>query len=464
MKQFFTLLAFVTTMILNAQSINLEPSFGTNGIKNILFNGNVNYVLTLLDFENNNFLAYTENYDPTSLNEKLVFKINTDGTFDTNFGTNGKLNLPNYESDFQVFKQGTDKFIVAFAYVLPIGTLNNERAILRYNSNGVLDNTFGNNGEIRIESGFNSQNNILVLNDNSILFSNTQKFIKFTSNGIIDNSFGVNGIINVSNAGKILNSQDGNAFFYNTLKIEKRDYNGNLVNSFGTNGNYSFPAQNDYLFKSSNNKYSFMELGDLPLKFYDLNSNGTLNTNFNLIGSINLTNDNSTLSYYQDFIFSNNVFYFVGNTIDTKPFIVCYNSNGDLIQLNNSNSYKESLVSTGTFTSILAKNNSLYTGGISVNTTTNIWNLVIGKYNSSTLSVLEIEKQNKVTFQNPVQNELKINSETEIDLIEVYTLDSKKVKSLNSNLINTSDLSKGIYLAKIKFIDGQILLKKIIKE
>lgn len=463
MKQFFTLLAFTTALILNAQTINLETGFGTNGIKNILVDGEVDR-LELLDFENNNFLAYSKIYNPTSLNENLVFKINTDGTFDTNFGTNGKLNLPNYKSDFQIFKQGTDKFIVAFGYVLPIGTMNNERAILRYNSNGVLDNTFGNNGEIRIESGFNSKNNILVLSDNSILFSNTQKFMKFTPNGLIDNSFGVNGTINVSNIGKILNSQDGNAFFYNTLKIEKRDYNGNLVNSFGTNGNYTFPLQNDYLFKSSNNKYSFMELGDLPLKFYDLNSNGALNTNFNLTGNINLTSDNSTLEFYEDFIFSNNVFYFVGNTIDQKPFIVCYNSNGDLIQLNSSNSYKESLVSNGLFTSILVKNNVLYTGGDFKNISTNVWNLVIGKYNSSTLSVLEIEKQNKITFQNPVQNELKINSETEIDLIEVYTLDSKKVKSLNSNLINTSDLSKGIYLAKIKLIDGQIIVKKIIKE
>ncbi len=463
MKRFFTLLSITTTLILSAQSINLETNFGTNGIKNILVDGEVDR-LELLDFENNNFLAYSKIYNPTSLNENLVFKINTDGTFDTNFGTNGKLNLPNYKSDFQIFKQGNDKFIVAFGYVLPIGTINNERAILRYNSNGVLDNTFGNNGEIRIESGYNPRNNVIVLSDSSILFSNTQKFMKFTPNGLIDNSFGVNGVINVSNNGNMFDSQDGNAFFYNSLNIEKRDLNGNFINNFAANGIYSFPIQNDYLCKSNNNKLSFMELGDLPLKFYDLNNNGTLNTNFNLTGNINLTSDNSSLEFYEDFLFSNNVFYFVGNTIDGKPFIVCYNSNGNLIQLNNSNSYKESLISNGVFTSILIKNNVIYTGGDFKNISTNVWNLVIGKYNSSTLSVLEIQKQNKVTFQNPIQNELKINSENEIDLIEIFTLDSKKVKNSNSNLINTTDLSKGIYLAKIKFIDGQILVEKIIKE
>ncbi len=463
MKRFFTLLSITTTLILSAQSINLDTNFGTNGIKSILVDGEIDRV-ELFDFENNNFLVHSKIYNPTSLNENLVFKINIDGTLENSFGTNGKLILPNYKSDFQIFKQGTDKFIVAFGYVLPIGTLNNERAILRYNSNGVLDNTFGNNGEIRIESGYNPRNNVIVLSDSSILFSNTQKFMKFTPNGLIDNSFGVNGVINITHNGNMFDSQDGNAFFYNSLNIEKRDFNGNFINNFATNGIYSFPAQNDYLCKSSNNKLSFMELGDLPLKFYDLNNNGTLNTNFNLIGNINLTSDNTSLEFYEDFLFSNNMFYFVGNTIDGKPFIVCYNSNGNLIQLNNSNSYKESLISNGLFTSILIKNNVIYTGGDFKNISTNVWNLVIGKYNSSTLSVLEIEKQNKVTFQNPVRNELKFNSENEIDLIEIFTLDSKKVKNSNSNLINTTDLSKGIYLAKIKFIDGQILVEKIIKE
>ena len=462
MKQFFTLLAFILSLVLNAQSINLETSFGTSGIKNTLVDGEIDRV-ELQDFENNNFLAYTKIYNPTSTNENLVFKINTDGTFDNSFGTNGKLTLPNYKSEFKIFKQGTDKFLVAFKSVLPFGTINNERAILRYNSNGTLDNTFGNNGEIRINYVGENKTNLIILNDNSILFSDLQKFIKFTQNGILDNNYGVNGVINVSNIGNMLNSQDGNAFFYNTANLEKRDFNGNLVNSFGSNGNYAFPVQNDYLFKSSNNKYSFIELGNLPIKFYDLNPNGSLNTSFNLTGNLDLTNDNSTLEFYEDFIFSNNVFYFVGNTIDQKPFIVCYNSSGNLIQLNNSNSYKEIQISNGAYTSVLIKNNVLYAGGDFYNTTNNTWNLTIGKYNFSNLSLLENEKQNNIYFQNPTQNELNIISENKIDLIEMYSLDSKKVKTSYSNLMNTSDLNKGIYLIKIKFNDGKIVTKKIIK-
>ena len=469
MKKIITLIALILIQYLSGQTINLDTSFDTNGIKKIPVNGEVDR-LEFLDFDNNTFFVFSKIYYPNSTNENLIYKLNTDGTFNTSFGTNGKLILPAYSSSFRLYKQSNNKILVAFPYVLSIGQTNNQQAILRYNSNGSLDTTFGTNGELRINiiNGINTSefgnDHLILMSDDSFLISDTQRFIKYTADGTIDNTYGTNGVISVNNLGNMNNSFDDNLFFYNSLNIEKMDYDGNFVNTFGTNGSYSFPAQNDYLFKANTSKTSFMELGDVPTKFYDLNSNGTLNNNFNSVGSIDLTTDNNSLEYYDNFTYNNGTFYFVGYSVNESPFIVCYDETGNLISLNNSESYKESLISSGSYTSIMIKGNFLYVCGDEFNTTNSEWSFIVSKYTSSTLSTEQFEPKNKITYQNPVDTELKISSKDKIDNIEVYNLMGQKVILSNSNLVNTSYLEKGIYIATIKFENDKQQTIKILKK
>jgi len=75
-------------------------------------------------------------------------RTNTDGSLDTTFGTNGKV-VSDLGQDYSKIKnaivQQDGKILVS----CQIGTFgnSNEYAIIRYNNNGSLDTTFGNNGK-----------------------------------------------------------------------------------------------------------------------------------------------------------------------------------------------------------------------------------------------------------------------------------------------------------------------------
>lgn len=464
-----TLITLILVLNINGQNISLDTNFDTNGIKKISVNGEVDN-LDFFDFDNNTFLIFSKIYYASSAIENLIYKLNTDGSLDNSFGTSGKLILPAYSSSFRIYKQSNNKILVAFSYVLSMGQPNNQQAILRYNPNGSLDTTFGINGELRVDiiNGINSSefgnDQLILMSDNSFLISDTQRFIKYTADGTIDNTYGTNGVINANNLGNMTNSFDGNLFFYNSLNIEKMDYDGNFINLFGTNGSYSFPTQNYYLLKTNIAKTSFMELENIPTKFYDLNSNGTLNNNFNSVGSIDLTTDNNSLEYYNNFTYENGIFYFVGYTATENPFIVCYDETGKIIKLNNLESYKESLISSGSYTSIMIKDNYLYVCGDEFNTTNNEWSFIVAKYNFSTLSTEQFEYKNKMTYQNPIGNELKINSGDKIEAIEIYNLVGKKVLFSDTNLVDTSCLEEGVYLATVKFKNNKQQTIKILKK
>ncbi|MFD2909688.1 T9SS type A sorting domain-containing protein [Flavobacterium ardleyense] len=460
MKQIFTLITLLLILTLNGQSIILESNFGTNGIKKILVDGEIDE-LEFLDMDTNSFLVYSKTYAQDS---NVVYKINTDGTFDSTFGANGKLNLPDYAGEFNVYKHIDNSILIIFNNILPFSTPNNEIAIIRYKSNGSLDTSFGTNGEIRIEiETIGSDGRLVILNDNTFLFSNYQQFHKYLANGTIDSSYGINGILNVNNIGHMQMSNDGNLLFKNYSKIEKMDHTGNLINTFGTNGTYLFPENNDFLLKSSPSNLFFMEEGDAPLKFYVLNSNGTVNTNFNGVGNVDLTFYNGNLEYYENFIFDSGFFYFVGSTTDEQPFIVCYDAGGNLVPSNNLDYYKENLITNGSFTSIIKKGDYLYAGGDYYDEINNEWSFVIAKYTSATLSLNPVMLQNKITYNNPIAAELKINAESKIDSIEVFNLAGQKVQVSNSDTVNFSLFEKGVYLAKINFEDGETKTIKVLK-
>ena len=95
-----------------------------------------------------------------------------------------------------------------------------------------------------------------------------------------------------------------------------------------------------------------------------------------------------------------------------------------------------------------------------------IFNVLIDNvqiYDASATSVEDVRLNNEVTFKNPVQNELVINSQAEISTIELFSLDGELIKKSNTNYIDTSNLPNGIYLVNVKFMNGYNLSKKVVK-
>ncbi|MBM7419259.1 MULTISPECIES: delta-60 repeat domain-containing protein [Chryseobacterium] len=444
-------IASVFYLNLDAQTINLDTSFGNNGIVSIPLTGEADD-LQIIESSDNKIFAFGK--DLPSLTNK-IYKLDLNGSLDTTFGNAGILTLPNYISDFKIIPQGNDKILVAFQK-----TSNNiplETSILRYNSNGTLDTTFATNGEFKTSydgaDGFRS-NNTVVLPGNSIILATGTRFIKLSENGVIDTSYGINGSIDHTNSGNIQLSNSDILDFYDT-KIEKINTAGDLISTFATNGTFTYQNAGSYFSKQKSDGSIY----SLDLDGYTLNKISSNGASSNIVS---LTTDNNTLEYYSSFVFVGDKIYYVGTTSADSPFIVSYDNSGNLTPLNSQNSYKETAIPTGNYTSILAKNNALYIGGDRIDTATNQWYYVVTKYNitNSTLATNEVktEKASFNIFPNPANkgNTLYFNR---AQGYELYDMSGKLLgKEKNALTIDTSKLNTGVYL--IKTSEGEV--KKVI--
>jgi hypothetical protein len=78
------------------------------------------------------------------------------------------------------------------------------------------------------------------------------------------------------------------------------------------------------------------------------------------------------------------------------------------------------------------------------------------------------EKDNLIAFfPNPVQDVLNIQSNKMMLSIEIYDLKGQKVKTIffknEEKSVNFSDLSSGVWFAKINFSDGKFVVQKVVK-
>lgn len=86
--------------------------------------------------------------------------------------------------------------------------------------------------------------------------------------------------------------------------------------------------------------------------------------------------------------------------------------------------------------------------------------------NTTALSVNDFETDKSLVkiYPNPTTNYINIQSNFDINSVEVYSLQGQKVLLVeNQKTINISSLSKGIYFLKVKTVNGEIT-KKIIKQ
>lgn len=87
-------------------------------------------------------------------------------------------------------------------------------------------------------------------------------------------------------------------------------------------------------------------------------------------------------------------------------------------------------------------------------------------YTTNTLSASSFNQNNLEAglYPNPVQDVLNISIENQIAKVEVYTIQGQKIMESNSNEINMSALTSGIYLVKIIDENNAIATKKVVKK
>jgi uncharacterized delta-60 repeat protein len=127
-------------------------------------------------------------------------RYNTDGTLDTNFGTGGKV-ITAIGSSTDVAESvaiQSDGKIVAAGF--SNNGSNNDFALVRYNTNGTLDTTFDSDGKVTtaIGSANDAAYSVAIQSDGKIVaagFSNNGSnndfaLVRYNTNGSLDTSFG----------------------------------------------------------------------------------------------------------------------------------------------------------------------------------------------------------------------------------------------------------------------------------
>lgn len=192
---------------------SLDSSFNGTGYKVVDMNGGKDSLINVF-LENNGQIVVTGMVGDPSENLSMssskfdfgITRLNTDGSFDTTFGNEGRFwaGYSGYGVASEALRQPDGKYIVA-------GSVYNGQfsgvGVARFNVDGSLDVTFGSAGKISLDlTRGMSASDLFLMPDGKILLAgstSTQDFslIQLTSHGELDLSFGSHGISTVDFGG-----------------------------------------------------------------------------------------------------------------------------------------------------------------------------------------------------------------------------------------------------------------------
>jgi len=247
----------------------LDPSFGSGGIVTTDFAGAGDGAAAIAVQTDGKLVVAGNSFDSSfSTLNFAVARYNSDGTLDAGFGTGGKVKTDvggRFEAARAVALQGDGKIVVAG------GTVNlfNDFALVRYNSNGTLDTSFGTGGKVLTAFGVSAQaDSVAVQSDGKIVvggYANIDggynfELVRYNSDGTLDNGFGTGGKLTTdfglstqgfsfAQANSLALQKDGKiilagqAFIggaYN-FALVRYNSNGTLDAGFGTGGRLTTP-------------------------------------------------------------------------------------------------------------------------------------------------------------------------------------------------------------------------------
>ncbi len=146
----------------------------------------------------------------TSPNERdaLLFRLNADGTLDTNFGTGGKIIFPlsSHNDDFQsVLVQPDGKIVLCGRYDEPTvasgGVFDGKLLLMRLLPGGTTDLTFGNSGLVLADLSPDADKGEALVRqaDGHLIAGGVAAGVpvvtRYDANGALDVAFGTNGVV-----------------------------------------------------------------------------------------------------------------------------------------------------------------------------------------------------------------------------------------------------------------------------
>jgi uncharacterized delta-60 repeat protein len=238
MRKIFTVIALLATVTFaQAQPGTLDFSFGNEGIVTSVITEGFNMANTVAVQPDGKIIAaghtgFSPDYDVA------VVRYNEDGSNDNTFGTNGMIVLsPTTTSDYPYdIALQTDEKILIGGYIWTGSST--DVLLIRLNADGSTDNTFGTNGIVITDLGNGGEvaEAIALQDDGKIILAgyNNDRFmlLRYDTNGTLDDTFGTGG---VATADVGVGSSYGQDV---VIQDDGRILVGGLA--FNTNSNYTF--------------------------------------------------------------------------------------------------------------------------------------------------------------------------------------------------------------------------------
>lgn len=243
-----------------AQVGSLDPSFGTGG--KVTHNPGGATIPAGLAMQPDQKIVVVGRTITTASPDFLTVRYNADGSLDGSFGTNGILttDLGDADDANAVVVQRDGKIVVGG--VVGRYAITGKVGLVRYNSDGTLDSTFGNGGKVVLATNFGPGTNdkvtgLVLQPDGKIVASvgynsaNSSagavdfKALRLNANGSMDASFGSNGFVTVDTgsgdeARSLALQDDGKVVLYGAddsgLVAARLQSDGSVDTSFGVAG------------------------------------------------------------------------------------------------------------------------------------------------------------------------------------------------------------------------------------
>lgn len=485
-KTLFFLLFFSALSFAQVKTVSLNPSFINNGIITFNTKDEEDGTWTRITSDGKILFMYSDDIDSR---DNILTRRLTNGTIDTTFGNNGYI----YTKD--LFTNNDDPVIlldknenIYLAATQRDSSTSFYSKIIKFNYNGTIDTSFGNNGEIildKIDIGGNDYfNTNFELENGNLLFiiydynqSNFyQSLICITPTGNIVASFGNNGILNLSNHFDSLITQNNNIFIstnqnspdYSTRTyfIEKFNNNGVKDTNFSTisetltDGTTFLKIDKDenliIIVNYSANNASY----NSKIKKYNTTT-GTIINSFGNNGTLDFT-DIGLVDAALDS--SNNILLAGGKHLGNdvfNPYLTKYTSNGVLdTNFNQTGFYEELSNSLGYIDNIRFLNNDIIVSGV----TDDYYKVFLADYMlTDVLGTKESLKESTSIFPNPVKDILTIKTNEKLIETKIYNIQGNLINHspTPNKTLNLNHLKKGIYIIEVKTDKGSKSLKFI---
>lgn len=496
MRKFYATVAVVATFFCaSAQSVALDPAFGTNGIATTQISSQRNTMnATAVQADGKVLVAGQVGGD--SVKNMGVTRFNPDGTVETTFGTNGQLiiNFPNAQSFVRKIAIQPDGKIILGGYTFNT-SFSGDFVAVRLNPDGSYDSSFGNNGIAVLDNGQSEVSIAMtLLSDGRIILAGdvNDRFAMamLKSNGTIDTTFGNNGWVvtnfdegGIAYANDVAVQNDGKIVLGGMLMVDSPFFryaairylpNGTLDTSFANNGKflYAFGGNNDFGINigfQNDGKLIFAGhsyFHNIPYLQYDvvslrLTTAGQIDTSYGQNGLakarfVDGENYTSAIKVLPD-----DKIIFVGNTVlqgtKRRGYVARFLPNGAVDQSFGNHGFIELAKGERTLQAssvATAANGDIIAAGEIFGAANGSTDAFAAKLIHSNLAVSDVNTTKMNVFPNPASDIITISGfgKSKDTKAEIVNLAGQKVKSVTiseNNTVNVSSLTPGVYILKV---------------